>query len=568
VRELRGVAASPGLAVGIIRRVDVATSPAAGDRIPPSGRADGVRAALAALSQAAAQLEDLAADLRNRDRPAEADIVETGVLMAHDPALRDAVVASVQRDGLFPVDAILTAAESFAEALAALDSGVLAARAADVRSVGRRAARIASSAAGDDGHPAHAGNGWHGGEAILVADDLGPADVAELSSDVRGVALSQGAVTTHAAIVARSLGLPAVVAIGDALAGVTSGSWLLVDGAAGTVLVDPPAEAMMAARTVLAAESARRDRAAADRNLPAVTRDGARVHVLANASTAAEVAFALDSGAEGVGLLRSELGLLDAVAWPGVAEHSRMLDPILQLLGGRMATVRILDFGGDKLPPFLAGTSGRGIQLLRQAPQALEDQLEAIVGAGAHTDLGVLIPMVIDPDDVDLVRESLGRVLQRVRSRPQVRVGAMIEVPAAVAMLEAICNRVDFISIGTNDLTHFQLGLDRGTARAATTHHPAVLRLIHDTVAVAHAAGIPVAVCGEAASHAAVMPLLLGLGVDELSVGAARVGEVRRWVRSLDGALCRDIAERALRAQSADEVEQLSAPLRASMQVV
>jgi phosphoenolpyruvate-protein kinase (PTS system EI component) len=298
-----------------------------------------------------------------------------------------------------------------------------------------------------------------------------------------------------------------------------------------------------------------------------VTVDGHLVHVLANVSSPAEVTRALDEGAEGVGLLRTELGLLEVEAWPSVEDHRRMLAPILRLLAGRAATVRLLDFGGDKLPPFLAGHTGRGVQLLREAPQALSDQLQAILSAGAPTDLGVLIPMVIEPDDVSFVRGRLNPLLEGDHSRAGVRVGAMVEVPAAVAMVRLLAPLVDFLSIGTNDLTHFHLGLERSTGRPAPAHHPAVLRLIKQTVDSAREVGVPVAVCGEAASHAVAMPLLVGLGVEELSVGAARVGEVRRWVRLLERSRCADVVERALAAESASDVERLSAALRDSLGV-
>jgi phosphoenolpyruvate-protein kinase (PTS system EI component) len=265
--------------------------------------------------------------------------------------------------------------------------------------------------------------------------------------------------------------------------------------------------------------------------------------------------------------LRTELAFLDATAWPSVAEHRRMLEPLFHSLTARPTTVRILDFGADKLPPFLAGELRRGVQLLRGEPRALEDQLEAILSGGSRTELRILIPMVIEPDDVRAVRDAMATVIGRHPGTREPLVGAMIEVPAAVAMVRSIASCVDFLSIGTNDLTHFLLGLDRATAGSAPAHHPAVLRVVAETLQAAHDAGIGLEVCGEAASHPVVMPLLLGLGVDELSVGAARVGEVRRWVRSLDRGQCAVVARRALDARNATEVEEISAPLRASLEV-
>jgi phosphoenolpyruvate-protein kinase (PTS system EI component) len=549
----------------MVHRLDPVTSARDVERVPQARRAAAVAVAVAALSAAASQLGELAADLHRRQRSAEAEIIETGVLMAGDPGLHERVIAAIEVEGRPAADAILAATASFAQALAGLDSPVLAARAADVRSLGRRAARIASAgtatATGTDGEAAR------GGDTVLVADDLGPADVAELGSEVRAIALSGGGATAHAAIVARSLGLPAVVGTGGALLRVPEGTCVVVDGSAGTVVVDPSRNVLEAAGGTATSARRLRDQAIAARDLPSVTSDGHLVHVLANVSSPVEVTRALDEGAEGVGLLRTELGLLEVEAWPSVEDHRRMLAPILRLLAGRAATVRLLDFGGDKLPPFLAGHTGRGVQLLREAPQALSDQLQAILSAGAPTDLGVLIPMVIEPDDVSFVRGRLNPLLEGDHSRAGVRVGAMVEVPAAVAMVRLLAPLVDFLSIGTNDLTHFHLGLERSTGRPAPAHHPAVLGLIKQTVDAAREVGVPVAVCGEAASHPVAMPLLVGLGVEELSVGAARVGEVRRWVRLLERSRCADVVERALAAESASDVERLSAPLRDSLGV-
>jgi phosphoenolpyruvate-protein kinase (PTS system EI component) len=316
--------------------------------------------------------------------------------------------------------------------------------------------------------------------------------------------------------------------------------------------------------TVLAElESVRaiRQRAMSAHALPTVTRDGRTVRVLANASGAAEVRAGLLAGAEGVGLLRTELAFLEAAHWPAAGEHRRMLEPALAQLAGRTATVRILDFGGDKTPPFLRGTHARGIELLLAEPDALSAQLQAILDAGEETQLRVLIPMVTEPGQVRAVRASLEEVAVRSGRRLPL-VAAMVEVPGAVAMADRIAAEVGLFSIGTNDLTSLQLGLDRTRPGGAPAHHPAVLRLIADTVAAARRAQIPVEVCGEAASDPQVMPLLVGLGVDELSVGAAMVASVRAWVRALDYAEASRIALRALDAESTAEVQSLTRPLR------
>jgi phosphoenolpyruvate-protein kinase (PTS system EI component) len=292
-----------------------------------------------------------------------------------------------------------------------------------------------------------------------------------------------------------------------------------------------------------------REEARARRLDPAVTKDGRRIIVLANAASMAEAIEGSELGAEGIGLLRTELAYLDASAWPSTGMQLGFLKPILDRLGGKTATVRLLDFGGDKTPPFLTGATGRGIELLLESPAALRVQLAAIVEAGHKTRLRILVPMVTNPEQIRAVRLALATVLN---GRPSPQVGAMIETPEAAHRAGEIARECDFLSIGTNDLTQLVLGLDREHSKSAPVTDIRVLRLIDATVRAGRAAGIPIDVCGEAASDAIAMPILVGLGVDELSVAAARVGEVRSWVRGLDYAACREISERRLLSQPAD----------------
>ena len=276
-------------------------------------------------------------------------------------------------------------------------------------------------------------------------------------------------------------------------------------------------------------------------------------------ASAAEVRAALDAGAEGVGLLRTELLCLDAARWPSEAEHRRALRPVLAPLAGRVATVRVLDFGGDKLPPFLAADDdgSRGIALLLRHPAALEDQLAAILAEGAACRLRILLPMVDDVAQVVAVEE----LLARARARTGVdtgSLGAMIETPAAVADAAAIAARAAFLSIGTNDLTASTLGVDRFAAGTARADDPRVLAAIARTVDAAHEAALTVEVCGEAAADPVMVPLLLGLGVDELSAGAARVGELRAQIRSLSLDACRTAAHAALEGAAAGTAHGLA----------
>ena len=535
-RALRGVSAAPGVAFG--KAVVLDRSPEQDARViaPPDRPAELARARHS-LTVVATELEQIASGLREAGRHEEADIIETSVMMAGDPGLDASVASLVIQSGRAAATALMVATEESAQQLAQLADPVLAERADDVRSLGRRAA-------------AHASGLTRGPvSGILVASSLGPADVAEIATSAKGVALAGGGVTAHAAIVARSLGVPMVVGIGAGVLDVEDGEEVVLDGDGGVLFRQPEASRVAAARAEAERRRIARQNAVASKLEPAQTKDGHRLRVLANAASVAEVVEALDQGAEGIGLLRTELLFLDSQAWPAQAQQATFLGLILAPLTGRVATVRLLDFGGDKTPPFLRGAAGRGIELLLEAPQALKAQLAAILEAGADVNLRILIPMVTSPQQVTAVRQVLSSVLA---GRPSPEVGAMIETPEAARGASEIAKVSDFLSIGTNDLTQLVLGLDREHSKSAPVTDVRVMRLIDASVRAAHAAGILVDVCGESASDAVAMPILVGLGVDELSVAAARVGEVRQWIRGLDFAASRGDAERLLLDQPAD----------------
>ena len=526
---LHGVRAAPGVTVGRAVVLDrIGTYPAV--TVSLTERVEEAARARRALEAAASELERIAEELRLERRGDEADIVETGVLMAMDPELISRVDTLITDLGLRAPDALLEAAEQTAAELARLENAMLAQRADDVRSVGRRAAACA------------AGASQSVTEGILVAATLGPADVAQLARKASGIALAGGGVTAHAAIVARSLGLPMVVSLGAGVLEIEDGEEVVVDGDRGIVVRRPGAERVSVARGDAERRRVARETAVARRLVPAQTKDGHRIRVLANASTTAELHEATQQGAEGVGLLRSELLFLEASAWPSLQQQVDVLRPVLSRLGGRTATVRLFDFGGDKTPPFLRGVRARGIDLLLESSEALRTQLVAIVEAGAGTELRILVPMVTTSGQLKSVREMLSTIL----GGRSAELGAMIETPEAALGAAEIASHADFLSIGTNDLTQLVLSLDREQSRTAPVTDIRVLRLIDATMRAARAARIPVDVCGEAASDPRAMPILVGLGVDELSVAAARVGQVRQWVREIDFSTVRKESEKLL----------------------
>jgi phosphoenolpyruvate-protein kinase (PTS system EI component) len=547
-RRLAGQPAAPGIAVGAARQRR--EQERATHVVPESDREGEHRLARAALQRAGDELNELADRLPGD----EGEIVRAGVLMAGDPALLTAVEEAVMARGVPASASILEACAAYADAIAGLGDELLAARADDVRSLGRRAAaHVASEPGPGDRHDDE--------PMILIATDLGPADVAELPSAVLGVALAGSAPTAHAAIVARSLGLPLVTGLGPELLELDDGTAVGLDGEAGSLVVEPEAELAQTMTEAMRARQRSSARDDAERELPARTSDGREVTVLVNVAGSTEVAVGLRAGAQGIGLLRTELAFMEATAWPTEAEHLEMLEPILAALGPHPATVRVLDFGADKAPPFLRGTAQRGIGLLLGQPAAFSAQLRAILTAARGRDVRILLPLVDDPAQILATRRLLTEGAGELGLSELPPVGAMIETPGAAAAAPAIAGISDFLSIGTNDLTAATLGADRFSGAAGRSYDPRVLVHIAASVDAAHAADRRIEVCGEAASDPMLVPLLVGFGVDELSAGAARVGIVRRWVRGLSWNQVQRVAAQALTLRSAEEVETLVAPL-------
>jgi len=375
-----------------------------------------------------------------------------------------------------------------------------------------------------------------------------------------------GGPNSHAAIVARTLGLPLVLGVDASILNVAEGTAVIVDGDAGTVTLRPAEGQLASAREAMDAADRRRSALAGERDLPSETSDGHHVTLLCNVATAAETAMGLEAGAEGVGLLRTELTFLDAAGWPTEEDHRRVLEPVLRLLEGRPAIVRVLDFGGDKVPPFLAeslperdrGPHVRGLPALLRDPDALGAQLRAALQAGRTCRLGILVPMVTSIREARLAREILERAAADTGTEAP-GLGAMIEVPAAAFLADRLAEEMDFLSIGTNDLTEHVLGINRRDpgARPSLAAHPSVLTLINRVARAGREAGKSVRVCGEAASDPLVLPLLIGMGIESVSVSPARVDEVRSRVRQLSFDTCAAVAKAAMASDAMEEVWEM-----------
>lgn len=436
-----------------------------------------------------------------------------------------------------------------------LCDALLAERAADLRDLARRVlARLCGLE--EQAEPEQ--------PYILVMEEVAPSDLARLDpARVAGILTARGGATSHSAIIARTLGIPALVGAGDTVLGLAPNTPLLLDGERGRLYVDPDP----ATRARLEDERRRRaerlERAHAQRYEPAVTRDGHRVEVCANLGDTRETAATVEQGAEGIGLLRTELVFMAHSQLPDLAAQRTEYRRVLDALAGRPLVVRTLDVGGDKpLPywpmpaeenPFLGL---RGIRLTLQRPDVMETQLRALLLAAGDRPLRIMFPMVGSLAEWRAARDMVQRLREEIEVT-DLQLGIMVEVPSAALTAPVLAKEVDFFSIGTNDLTQYTLAIDRGhptLSAQADGLHPAVLQLIDLTVRAAHAEGKWVGVCGELAADPLAVPLLVGLGVDELSVSARSVAEVKAAVRELDLAGARSLAQRALGLADAEAV--------------
>ena len=432
-----------------------------------------------------------------------------------------------------------------AQSFAALDDPYLAERADDIREVGDRLIRNLTQTPYQAFSRVPAGS-------IIIAEDLTPADTALMDPQlVGGFATAVGGTESHTAIMARSLGLPAVLGLADLVGAVRTGDTVIVDGRAGRVVARPKASTLEEYER-RRSEFARAERQLAGlRRLPAVTRDGTAVSLLANLELPRETDAAVAGGAEGVGLLRTEFLFMNRPDLPDEEEQYQALRTIIRGMDGRPITVRTLDVGGDKLAGALDVEPGganpalglRAIRLSLKMTDLLETQLAAILRAGAHGPVRILLPMVSTMAETRQVREILAGVARRLKRRgakladPLPPLGVMIEIPGAALAADALAQVADFFAIGTNDLTMYTLAIDRGDEQVAHLYnplHPAVLRLIQFTTEAALRARIPISVCGEVAGDPRYAALLLGLGIRELSMAVTALPRVKQRIRSLD----------------------------------
>jgi phosphocarrier protein FPr len=516
-----------------------------------------------ALREAREQLTDLQGTVAQHDEDV-AEIFEFQRMMLEDPTLVESVEEEIRRTTCNAEAGVEQVFDEWARRFESGEDTVMRLRAADVRDAGSRVLRVLLGAVEEvplSTLPE---------PVIVVAEDLTPSDTARLDREkAQGLCTAAGGATSHVAILARMWNLPAVVGLGHTLLQIPEQTLLAIDGDAGVVEIDPAPEVVQAYRQQREQRAARMAAAMAEREAPAITKDGRRVEVVANIGDVATAREAIDLGAEGVGLLRTEFLYLERATVPDEEEQFQAYRAIADVMGQRPLIIRTLDVGGDKpLPyvelepemnPFLGM---RAIRLSLRRPELFQPQLRAILRAGERRNVKVMFPLIATYDEVVQAKEALQQAHETLSQEgiphaEDVEVGIMVETPASALEADKIAPLVDFFSIGSNDLTQYTLAADRGNEQLGQLFqalNPAVLRLIGRVIDAVHAAGKWAGVCGELAGRRRAIPILLGLGLDEFSMTPRAIPEAKQIIRSLTLTEARDIAQRAISMKRVGDV--------------
>lgn len=553
---LRGVGAAPGIAIGPVYQFQHQEIPI--DEISDT-LVVGWERLQDALARAREQLNKLNKQMIEQGMKAEAAIFDAHLGLLDDPELNEAVHERFQK-GRDALKAWKETIEDSAMVVAALNDPLLSARADDLRDVGRRVLRLMVGAENKaDTLPDK--------PVVVVARELSPSDTVSFNKDlVLGFCIVNGGPTSHTAILARALGLPAVVGVDESVLNFENDSYIILNGSDGTVTFNPLPEELQLAEQERNAWLEKRRAALEQAATPAVTADGRHVEVVANAGTLEDAEKALKMGAAGIGLLRTEFLFLERTTAPTEAEQFEVYRAIAEVMGKRPVIVRTLDVGGDKPLPYIEMQreenpflGERGIRLCLNRPELFRQQLRAILRASLYGNLQIMFPMVGDIEEYRRARLMLDE-LQIELKIPRVTAGIMIEVPSAALMADVLAREVDFFSIGTNDLTQYTLAMDRGHSLLSAKQdglHPAVLRLIAKTIEGAHKCGKWAGICGELGADPYAVPILIGLGIDELSVSVPSIPLVKAQIRGLKASDLQSLAQQALECATARDVREL-----------
>jgi len=549
---LYGVCAAPGLVGGPLFRLNAINLPADAGNHQPEQQ---LQILDTALNQVRSEIDGTLAQAKKQRNADEEAIFAAHLALLEDPALLDAARQTIEA-GTAATHAWSQSIDAQCEVLQNTGSPLLAERANDLRDLKQRVLR------------ALLGEAWHydvPAGAIVAAHELTPSDLLQLSAQgVAGLCMAEGGATSHVAILARGKGLPCMVALGSALLDQAQGQSVVLDADGGRLELTPNAERLAEVRQAQIDRQQRRDAQQAQAHLPAETRNGVAIEVVANVASSHEAADAFANGADGVGLLRTEFLFVDRNTAPDVEEQRAAYQAVIDAMGDKSVIIRTIDVGGDKqldylpLPVEANPVLGlRGIRLAQARPEILDQQLRALLQVSPLQRCRILLPMVTEVDELLHIRQRVDALCLELGISQRPEIGVMIEVPAAALQAEQLAEHADFLSIGTNDLSQYTLAMDRdhaGLAARVDALHPALLRLIAMTCEGAAVHKRWVGVCGALASDPLATPVLIGLGVTELSVSPVQIGEIKDRVRQLHEAECQRLARDLLKLSSAAAV--------------
>jgi len=559
--RFRGVGVSPGLARGVIHVVRDDLDDVARYHIEPSQIGNEIARFEAALVQTRVQILEMQQKIAEAIGAKDAAIFDAHLLVVEDRTLIDEVLRRLETERCNVEWVFQEVASNYAETLSKIDDPYLRERALDIQDVTRR---IVRNLQGKAPKPMLSTAEPH----ILVAHNLTPSDTATMNRQlVLGIATDLGSRTSHTAIIARSLNIPAVVGLHDATEKLESGQHVLLDGYTGVLIVDPTPETLSYYGEI----EVRKDQVTKElrqlREIPSTTSDGRHIVLSANIELPGDVEAVSENGAEGIGLYRTEFLFVNRDTLPSEEEQYQTYRRVAERVKPNPLIIRTFDLGGDKLAvgtvdvgdelnPFLGW---RAIRFCLENIDIFKTQLRAILRASAVGNVKIMFPMISGLEELRHAKAVLDECRREVgeKKTAKMEVGAMIEIPSAAISADALAREVDFFSIGTNDLIQYTIAVDRVNERIAHLYeptHPAVLRLLKMIADAAHANKIWVGVCGEMARDVALIPILLGLGIDELSVGARSVPRVKMAVRSLAVPECQQLVNEVLGLQTSSEI--------------
>ena len=561
---LRGIPVSQGVSQGRVVVLNRSRIVPAKAGFEPDDQAGEEARFQTALSETRKQLTAVQERLRDEFGAKESQIFDAHLLVLEDPALMEEVGRQIRDEHHTPEYAFYTASEKYAEALSAVDDSYLSERAADIRDVTQRVLGNLI------GQPQRAGVSDLTEPCIVVANDLTPSDTAQLDpAKVLGFVTEVGSRTSHTAILARSLQIPAVLGLGEAIEELKPGQTVLLDGFNGFVIISPSEQTLFEYGQLVERQSSIEESLDEIRTEPAKTLDGHTIILSANIERSGDVEAVRKSGATGVGLFRTEFLFINRSDLPNEEEQFQAYKKVTESLAPEPVIIRTLDLGGDKLlshvnvaaemNPFLGW---RAIRLCLEEKDLFRTQLRAILRASAFGDLKIMYPMVSGMDELDAANVLLDECRDQLRAEgvefaENLEIGVMIETPSAAMIADSLARFVQFFSIGTNDLIQYSLAVDRLNEKIAHLYeptHPGILRLIKTTVDSGQEQKIWTGVCGEMAGELSMVPLLIGLGVAELSVVPSLVPRVKMLIRSIEMVQARELAEFALNCDSPGEI--------------